>query len=648
MMKYMMTAFCFISYSAASWADIVLDGSMGSTLSLEAPAFTVDESVGQLRGTNLFHSFSEFNLNKEQSVNFTGSSNISNIIARITSGSESIIDGTISSKISDANLFLLNPAGFIFGPNARLNLSGNFLISTASNVQFADGTQLSTRFTEQPLLTAADPVAFGFLSLPTENSVIEIQRSNLAAPAGKRLMMSAGRIELNGARLLAIGGRIDLVGVQQTASLQNLGENLVLAADTLLGDINMTNNASADVGKQVAGNIYIRAGQFMMDSSEIIANTDENNDGGEISIEAETFTMLNQSLIDSRTLGLGTGGNIHINVTGNATLSNSNILTTSRNTRDADAGNAGDIKLTAGNLNLVNSMITADTFGSGRGGNITLSVQHALNLSSVVDSAMTANLFSAIQASSRSTADSAGKAGNITIEAESLNLNGSQTTIENNTLGSGGAGSIVLLIDDIVTLKNDASITSEGRGGGDAGSILLKTKILDLSSSSISTEAAEARGGNVILGVSQQMTLQNSNISATVRNGIGNGGNVLISPPYQLHLIDSKLLANANQGRGGLILIVSGQAMENQGSSITATSSAGLDGKVRIELPNVDFSKLPITFLDASELIQERCEVRNDEELSSFIVTGRRGLPNAPDDLQPYLPSLKRLLEILK
>lgn len=93
---------------------------------------------GQLSGdeANLFHSFEKFNLSEGQIANFLSNPNIRNIIGAVTGGEASIINGLIQVTGGNSNLFLLNPAGIIFGPNASLNVPGAFIPTTASGIRF--------------------------------------------------------------------------------------------------------------------------------------------------------------------------------------------------------------------------------------------------------------------------------------------------------------------------------------------------------------------------------------------------------------------------------------------------------------------------------------------------------------------------------
>jgi hypothetical protein len=155
----------------------------------------------------------------------------------------------------------------------------------------------------------------------------------------------------------------------------------------------------------------------------------------------------------------------------------------------------------------------------------------------------------------------------------------------------------------------------------------------------ISTAADTASGGNIIINARNQLALKSSILSATVNGGNGNGGNLAISNPRFFSLMDSSIIANASGGNGGLILIISNTPTTFINSSITASSETGIDGDVKIDnIYNINLNTLPIGFLDASTLIKKPCTTRTDTKLSRFFIKGRGGLPNAPDDLQTYIP----------
>src|SRR5574342_755935 len=120
-------------------AQITLDGSLGPRQALIGPNYAIDSGVGQIRGTNLFHSFGKFHVRTGESATFSGPPAIQNILSRVTGGERSLIDGLLRSTISGANLYLLNPSGVVFGPNAALDVSGALHVSTADFIRLADG-----------------------------------------------------------------------------------------------------------------------------------------------------------------------------------------------------------------------------------------------------------------------------------------------------------------------------------------------------------------------------------------------------------------------------------------------------------------------------------------------------------------------------
>src|SRR3954470_9308197 len=105
-------------------AQIITDGSVGPQVSLSGSSVEIGANLGTRTGDNLFHSFEKFGIASGQSATFTGPGTIRNVISRVTGGEISNIDGTLRSTVGQADLYFLNPAGVIFGPNARLDVPG--------------------------------------------------------------------------------------------------------------------------------------------------------------------------------------------------------------------------------------------------------------------------------------------------------------------------------------------------------------------------------------------------------------------------------------------------------------------------------------------------------------------------------------------
>src|SRR5579863_9084051 len=115
----------------AAAQHITIDGSLSPAQTLAGPTYTIGANLGKQVGGNLFHSFGVFGLTTGESATFTGPATVTNVVGRVTGGVQSAVNGAINSAIPGANLYLVNPAGFVFGPNATINVSGSFRAATA-------------------------------------------------------------------------------------------------------------------------------------------------------------------------------------------------------------------------------------------------------------------------------------------------------------------------------------------------------------------------------------------------------------------------------------------------------------------------------------------------------------------------------------
>lgn len=215
---------------------------------------------GARRGSNLFHSFSEFNINQGQSVYFANPIGVENILTRVTGGKASNIFGTLGVD-GAANLFLINPAGIVFGQDAKLNLQGSFVGTTANGVQF-DNQQLFNATNPQTpsLVTVSVPLGLQYGSNP---GAIQMQGASLQVPDGKTLTLAGGAVNIDAGQLFAPGGRVELAGVATPGEvgLTQQGQELRLSVPEGLAraDVAIGNDAVVDVRAGGGGSIAITA-----------------------------------------------------------------------------------------------------------------------------------------------------------------------------------------------------------------------------------------------------------------------------------------------------------------------------------------------------------------------------------------------------
>lgn len=170
-----------------------------------------DIQGGQLSGdgANLFHSFEKFGLNNGQMANFLSNPKIQNILGRVIGGEVSSIDGLIQVMGGNSNLFLMNPAGIIFGPNASLNIPASFTATTASGIGFGNHQWFNALGSDRWQALMGTPSEFRFDAL-NPGSIVNL--GNLAVGSGQTLTLLGGNV-INIGTLSAAGGTITVAAV---------------------------------------------------------------------------------------------------------------------------------------------------------------------------------------------------------------------------------------------------------------------------------------------------------------------------------------------------------------------------------------------------------------------------------------------------
>ncbi|NJM49311.1 MAG: filamentous hemagglutinin N-terminal domain-containing protein [Alkalinema sp. RU_4_3] len=183
-----------------------------------------DISGGQQAGGNLFHSFQQFDLTQGQIANFQSNPSIQNILSRITNGSPSSINGLLQITGGNSNLYLMNPAGILFGPSASLNLPAAFTATTAQGIGLGDRWFNAWGQNNYSNLTGL-PAQFAF----TDVAGAIVNQGNLTLNPNQTLTFLGGQV-VNTGNLKAPGGTVtiaaipgeQLVKVSQPGSLLNL------------------------------------------------------------------------------------------------------------------------------------------------------------------------------------------------------------------------------------------------------------------------------------------------------------------------------------------------------------------------------------------------------------------------------------------
>jgi hypothetical protein len=371
-----------------------------------------------------------------------------------------------------------------------------------------------------------------------------------------------------------------------------------------------------------AGDVRISAGSLeVMDGGAISTETYGRGNGGTIQITADTVLIsgvnaaLREFLIaeyghDPKSAAWGASSSL---------LSRSDSSLLGGNA----TGSPGDIKITAGSLEVIHGVISGATNTPGAGGTIEI-VADRVSLSN--DALISSRSYSS------------GKGGGILITAHGTFQSDNSTVTTAAVQAKGGD---ITLKATQVQLTNRTLISAESSGVGDAGNIDVNAAgSLLMRNSSITTEAKQADGGNIHIDAGYMVNLIDSRITASVGGGPDTvGGNITIDPQYVI-LNDSQIIANAYEGKGGNIRIIADVFLASPESIVDASSTLGIDGTVDIRAPitNISGTLAPMqgNFLSAEALLRDRCAARvRGEKYSSFVVSGRDGLPIRPGSVLP-------------
>ncbi|QTA91438.1 filamentous hemagglutinin N-terminal domain-containing protein [Desulfonema magnum] len=522
--QFVITVFLIITAFFPAYAEgthprgIRLDGSLGTAgkLSLPGPDYEIKAEYGQQAGANLFHSFQQFNIHSDESATFTGPDSVKNIISRVTGGETSWIDGRLASAIPDADLYFLNPAGLMFGPNASLDLGGSFHVSTADYLRLGDNEKFYASPLETDVLSTAPPTAFGFLDDDAASIIFEGRGeiaqadwdgkpAGLSVSEGETISVIGGDIEIRkgthfrttlavpnpadifgdpvevprvgtAGSLTAAGGRINMVSVASAGEVISSASGPDVSSVEDFGNITVSDNSLLDVSGQGAGSIFVRGGRFVTDSSELRARTLGDTDGGTISIEGDNLSFTNGAYADGNTYGSGKGSDITLKASetvafeGENSLRDVSKILLETHSKDEDAGNAGNLLIEAKDVSFRHGApVSSLTVGKGNGGDVTIRARDTVSFSGqnsdLYHSLLSLGFFGQYKEhhsggifSLISSESNGGCGGDILLEAGDISLaNG--CSVYSTTLGPGSSGDIVVNAAETVSIK--------GSGGKD-------------------------------------------------------------------------------------------------------------------------------------------------------------------------------------
>ncbi|MEM9213476.1 MAG: S-layer family protein [Cyanobacteria bacterium P01_F01_bin.150] len=614
----------------AVYAQVTPDGTLATTVTTtDNLNFVID--AGNRVNRNLFHSFEQFSIPTNGSAQFSNAIAIENIITRVTGSGLSDIDGLIQAN-GTASLFLLNPNGFIFGPNARLNIGGSFLVTTADSFLFEDDITFSASQAER-LLSINIPLG---LQMGAEPGSIEVlgsghqlmqgndllQTTNhsseslgLEVSSSQNLALLGSSLTLNGAVLTTAGGHIELGSARDgIIKFDDNNGNWVFSYDGASFDnIQLIRNALLDSSANQAGSMSLQGDQIRLSGGSTLLSQNAGNAlAGFIQVYADESLIIRgvnssnfRSSIRAEVLGSGQGSLIDIQ--------------------------SPLVRLKNGGA------IRSTTFDGGDSGSIHIRAEEALHVEGISPIAKSGTDVSVIGAT---TIGGLGNAGDIDINSPIVRVRGGGI-ISSSTLAGEGTGGDILIEADSIRLEGTthqieiggAGIFSSTLSDGNAGDIRINTRELVVLDGNIVDSASASLGhaGDLKISASEQVVVQgfrlrnsegNVQVSAissaviTLNDSIrqildlspipaGDVGNLTIDTPY-LRIADSGVVTINNvsgDGNPGQLNISAERvALENQGA-ITATTNTVSGGSITI---NAHILRLNNGRINASSLSSGR------------------------------------------
>lgn len=355
----------------AAWAQSIEahtgDRSTNTQVTQTGNRFDINGGVTSGDGDNLFHNFEQFGLTAGQVANFITPPATENVVGSILGG-PSHIDGRLQVSGSSANLYLLNPAGIVFGPNAALNLDGAFTAATSTGLGF--GQHFFDAFSTQDYsLLTNSPTSFLFTD---ESPGAIVNAGDLAVDAGQHITLLGGSVINTGTLTAPEGGTITVAAVPGQNQVRISQDQMLLSLrlETLPGDAAIASTTdfspvtlpelltgapqtAAELGVAVSENgtvSLVRSATSLPDAAGLAAVNGTLNASGAIAGEV-TVVGDRVALIDATVNASGTTGGGTVRLGG-----------------DLQGGEA----LPAAQRTYVDSAsaVTADAVGSGDGGTV--------------------------------------------------------------------------------------------------------------------------------------------------------------------------------------------------------------------------------------------------------------------------------------
>lgn len=573
-------ALSLIGNAAAVNTQIQTDGTLSgiAELNINAPGsgqlYTLSEIHGKLSGHNLFYSFSNFSIGTTDSAWFNlNTPDLANVISRVTGGSESLIDGKLqmTNVGSTPSFFFINPAGITFSSGASVDVPGSFYVSTASGLNFSDGSQLAVNETSTSALSSANPESFGFLGNESGSiniGDVETNSTNLAFKSGTDIALVGNQIHVENTVIKNADFSQPALNMQLIATgdnAANINLNMLPNPSAFDGDLSLENAILEATGNGL-GSIVARAGHFKAVNSNLSVGSSEGAlVAGENSIDVQASLLtLDNSKLFTVASSTGDAGNITVK-TESLKLLNSSWIVSSIDSNNS-LGKSGEIMISTNDLSIDNkSLIASANAGEEMAGNVIV----------YADSVKMDN-------SSLIYSQSTNQSGLVEIKANDLTVNNS--FIFSDITVDGISGDVKVSVDTLHL--NNGRINTGGMSSGsktDSGAVVINAKELIINDGIIDSAVVDGRAGDVIvstdyLAINRSIDVDRGIFSRAISNGRGDSGNIVVNSKELT--INKGYISSSISSDGARIgeISITTDVLKMTGGSIgadTATSARG-------------------------------------------------------------------------
>ncbi|EAZ88804.1 Filamentous haemagglutinin-like protein [Crocosphaera chwakensis CCY0110] len=506
-----------------------------------------------------------------------------------------------------------------------INLSGLALLTTTTNAFDTGATGAAGNIVvETAELNIIDESGITSLSFGSgQAGDIQIKASQLVQLSGIAGAMfpsgvlnqayaegNAGDINLETQRLIisdgAIidaatfgSGRAGDVTIKASESIQLRGGEL------LTGIFAQTANAEFATGN--AGNMVIETQQLeILDGAQISVASRNGSQGGDLTVRASESIVISGTSPDA-TLTSGQSGLFVSAEPAGTGIFGGEV---------SPGGNSGDLSVTTGQLTVEKgAKLSADTFGPGTAGELTINVDRLL-----VSEGGLIRAGSLVEEGSLTF--ERGTGGTLIINAsESVEIVGTGTvgeipvasTLFTAAEGTGDAGNLQISTPQLI-IRDGGLVTASTSGEANAGDLLVKdTNLVSIDNATLSTavnEGATGQGGQIQLQTNQLILTNNARILASTA-GTGSAGSITVPNANRIELnnstISTEIESTGIATQPSNITLNTQQLELNNNAQITAsTAGEGDTGVININSP-------------------QKIELNNNSEISSAVEEGAKG-----------------------